>query len=136
MNNLIAIEDFAQKRAETDEGKNLASCLGAQSVRLLEENFGSGNNAPAAPALVMQESPIYYAGNFAGVSAEGRPSRVVKLTAVVESADGQPTKGVIKEYGFALVSGRDPTNTLWAVTRILYENQNGWVDDVQHFTGG
>jgi hypothetical protein len=136
VNNMTAIEDYAAKRAQTDEGKNVASCEGGPTTNLIEPFFGSGNNAPQAPRIVVQESPIYYQGNFAGVSASGLPSKVVEVISVTETTGGQPTKGVVKQYGFALVSGRNQTNTLWAVTAILLQNQSGWVNDVPHFTGG
>lgn len=40
---------------------------------------GSGNDVPKADNLVVSESPIYEQGEFAGVTAEGRPNKIVEV---------------------------------------------------------
>ena len=45
----------------------------------VESLVGSGNDVPKADNLVVRESPVYDQGEFAGVTAEGRPSKIVEV---------------------------------------------------------
>ena len=73
--------------APTDEGENLLSCAYAPVLKMdpnnsypdVESLVGSGNDAPKADNLVVRESPFYDQGEFAGVTAEGRPSKIVEV---------------------------------------------------------
>ena len=79
VNTYLAVVNYAEKLAPTDEGENLLSCVYAPALRMdpnnsypdLESLVGSGDAAPKADNLVVRESPVYDQGDFAGVTAEG-----------------------------------------------------------------
>ena len=87
VNTYLAVVNYAEKIAPTDEGENLLSCVYAPVLKMdpnnsypdVESLVGSGNDAPKADNLVVRESPVYDQGEFAGVTAEGRPSKIVEV---------------------------------------------------------
>lgn len=83
VNTHLAVVNYAEKLAPSDEGENLLSCIYAPVLRTdpngsypdVESLVGSGNEAPKADNLVVRESPVYDQGEFAGVTAEGARTR-------------------------------------------------------------
>lgn len=83
VNTHLAVVNYAEKIAPTDEGENLLSCVYAPVLRMdpnhsypdVESLVGSGNDAPKADNLVVRESPVFDQGEFAGVTAEGRRAK-------------------------------------------------------------
>ncbi len=66
VNTYLAVVDYAEKLAPTDEGENLLSCAYAPVLKMdpnnsypdVESLVGSGNDASKADNLVVRESPV------------------------------------------------------------------------------
>jgi hypothetical protein len=66
VNTYLAVVNYAEKLAPTDEGENLLSCVYAPVLKMdlnnsypdVESLVGSGNDAPKADNLVVRESPV------------------------------------------------------------------------------
>ena len=110
--------NYAEKIAPTDEGENLLSCVYAPVLRMdpnnsypdVESLVGSGDEAPKADNLVVGESPVYNQGEFAGVTAEGRPNKIVEV--VIRPGPSEARR----QLGFAMMGGHDQGVRMWALT--------------------
>jgi hypothetical protein len=137
VNTYLAVLDYAEKSAPTDEGENLLSCIYAPVLRMdpaklypdVESLVGSGNEAPKADNLVVHESASYEQGEFAGVTAEGRPNKIVEV--VIRPGPSEAHR----QLGFAFVSGRDQGVSIWALTASVDAGDSQWMKDVQNYRG-
>ena len=82
-NTHLAVVNYAEKIAPTDEGENLMSCVYAPVLKMdpnnsypdVEALVGSGDEAPEADNLVVHESPLFDQGEFARCHRRGAAER-------------------------------------------------------------
>lgn len=137
VNTHLAVVNYAEKLAPTDEGENLLSCVYAPVLRAdpahaypdVESLVGSGNEAPKADNLVVKESPVYDQGEFAGVTAEGRPNKIVEV--VIRPGPSETRR----QLGFAMVGGHEQGVQTWALTASLDAGDPRWMNNVQNYRG-
>lgn len=133
----LAVVDYAEKLAPTDEGENLLSCVYAPALKTgpahtypdIAALVGSGNDAPKADNLVTSESPVYLQGEFAGVTAEGRPNKIVEVT--IRPGPSQTRR----QLGFAMVSAHEPGVQMWALIASVDAGDPQWMPDVAGYRG-
>ena len=137
VNTYLTVVNYAEKLAPTDEGENLLSCVYAPVLKMdagdsypdVQALVGSGNETPKADNLVVAESPVYDQGEFAGVTAEGRPNKIVE----VQIRPGP--SGTRRQLGFAIVGGHDQGTRMWAVTASVNAGDPQWMADVGNYRG-
>lgn len=137
VNTYLTVVNYAEKLAPTDEGENLLSCVYAPVLKAdpthtypdVESLVGSGNEAPKADNLVVRESPVYDQGEFAGVTAEGRPNKIVEV--IIRPGPSEAHR----QLGFAMVSGHEQGVQMWALTASLDAGDPRWMTDVQNYRG-
>jgi hypothetical protein len=137
VNTHLAVVNYAEKLAPTDEGENLLSCVYAPVLRMdpsktypdIESLVGSGNEAPKADNIVVRESPVYEQGEFAGVTAEGRPNKIVEV--VIRPGPSETRR----QLGFAMVGGHDQGVLMWALTASVDAGDKQWMNDIQNYRG-
>ena len=137
VNTHLAVVNYAEKLAPTDEGENLLSCVYAPVLRMdsngsypdVESLVGSGNEAPKADNLVVGESPVYDQGEFAGVTAEGRPSKIVEV--VIRPGPSETHR----ELGFAVVVGHDQGVRMWALNASVNAGDKRWMNGIENYRG-
>jgi hypothetical protein len=137
VNTHLAVVNYAEKLAPTDEGENLLSCIYAPVLRMppggnypdVESLVGSGNETPKADNLVVHESPIFDQGEFAGVTAEGRPSKIVEV--VIRPGPSETHR----ELGFAVVAGHDQGVRMWALNASVNAGDKRWMDGIGNYRG-
>ena len=137
VNTYLAISDYAEKLAPTDEGENLLSCLFAPVLKMdpgqhypdVEALVGSGNDTPKADNIVVAESPLYTQGEFAGVTAEGRPSKIVEVVIRPGPSEGH------RQLGFALVSAHEQGVRMWALNASVEAGSPQWMADLPRYRG-
>ena len=95
----------------------------------VESLVGSGDEAPKADNLVVRESPIYDQGEFAGVTAEGRPSKIVEV--IIRPGKSETHR----ELGFAIVGGHDQGVRMWALNASVNAGSQQWKNDIQNYRG-
>lgn len=138
VNEYIAVSNYAKKRAEANEGKNLQSCLLTPQVSngwkviepRIEETTAIGNSIPRADMVVLNQSPNYMQGAFGGISADGLTSRVIEI---IEWPGTQYERRL--QLGFSLVSGHDKNTVMWANATALAVDNPQWVKDLPSFGG-
>ena len=137
VNTHTAVVNYAEKMADADQGENLLSCVyspglkvgAGQSYPDLESLVGNGNAVPKADNIVVRESPVYYQGEFAGVTAEGRPSKILEV--IVRPGPNENHR----ELGFIMVSGHDRGVRMWVLAAQVEPNEAPWLPDVQNYKG-
>ena len=137
VNTYLAVVNYAEKIAPTDEGENLLSCVFAPVLKMdpnnrypdVESLVGSGDEAPKADNLVVRESPIYDQGEFAGVTAEGRPSKIVEV--IIRPGKSETHR----QLGFAIVGGHDQGVRMWALNASVNAGSQQWKNDIQNYRG-
>ncbi|KUH94186.1 hypothetical protein AU190_13195 [Mycolicibacterium acapulense] len=137
VNTYLTVVDYAEKSAPTDEGENLLSCVYAPVLKMdpantypdVESLVGSGNEAPKADNVVVHESPLYDQGEFAGVTAEGRPNKIVEV--IIRPGPSETHR----QLGFAMVSGHDQGVQMWALTASIDAGDPRWMNDVENYRG-
>jgi hypothetical protein len=95
----------------------------------IESLVGSGDDAPKADNLVVGESPHYDQGEFAGVTAEGRPSKIVEVVIRPGKSETQ------RELGFAIVGGHDQGVRMWVLNASVNAGSQQWMNDIQNYRG-
>ena len=95
----------------------------------VESLVGSGNEAPKADNLVVRESPVYDQGEFAGVTAEGRPNKIVEV--VIRPGPSEAHR----ELGFAMVAGHEQGVRMWALTASVNAGDKQWMNGIQNYRG-
>ncbi|KUI21722.1 hypothetical protein AU195_02650 [Mycobacterium sp. IS-1496] len=137
VNTYLAVVDYAEKSAPTDEGENLLSCVYSPALRTgpshtypdVDALVGSGNDVPKADNLVVAESPVYLQGQFAGVTAEGRANKIVEV--IIRPGPSETRR----ELGFAVVSGHDQGVQMWALTASVDAGDPQWMNDIAGYRG-
>jgi hypothetical protein len=137
VNTYLAVVNYAEKLAPTDEGENLLSCIYAPVLNMdpaqrypdVEALVGSGNETPKADNIVVAESPTYTQGEFAGVTAEGRPSKIVEV--VIRPGPSEAHR----QLGFALVSGHEQGVRMWALNASVDRGDPQWMADIPRYRG-
>jgi hypothetical protein len=137
VNTYLAVVNYAEKLAPTDEGENLLACVYAPVLRAdpahqypdVESLVGSGNEAPKADNLVVHESPVYDQGEFAGVTAEGRPNKIIEV--IIRPGPSEAHR----QLGFAMVGGHDQGVQMWALTASVDAGDPQWMKDVGSYRG-
>jgi hypothetical protein len=137
VNTHLAVVNYAEKLAPTDEGENLLSCVYAPALKMdpahsypdLESLVGSGNETPKADNLVVAESPVYDQGEFAGVSAEGRPNKIVEV--IIRPGESEAHR----QLGFAMASGHDQGVRMWTLVASVDGGDPQWMADVRNYRG-
>lgn len=137
VNTYLTVVNYAEKLAPSDEGENLLSCVYSPALRMdpskaypdIDSLVGSGNAAPKADNLVVSESPMYRQGEFAGVTAEGRPNKIVEV--VIRPGPSEARR----QLGFAMVSGHDQGVSMWALTASVNAGSQQWMKDIQNYRG-
>ena len=95
----------------------------------VESLVGSGNETPKADNLVVGESPVYDQGEFAGVTAEGRPNKIVEV--VIRPGPSEAHR----ELGFAIAGGHDQGVRMWALTGSVNAGEKDWMNDIKNYRG-
>ncbi|AFM17287.1 hypothetical protein Mycch_2514 [Mycolicibacterium chubuense NBB4] len=137
VNTYLAIVNYAEKLAPTDEGENLLSCVYAPVLKMdpahaypdVDSLVGSGNETPKADNLVVAESPVYEQGEFAGVTAEGRASKIVEVVIRPGASEAH------RELGFAVVAGHDQGVRMRALNASVDSGDPQWMSDVRNYRG-
>ncbi|NNG96786.1 hypothetical protein [Gordonia araii] len=121
------VYDMAKLAPRLSTAQNLMSCaysytMGDPGSEMPKEH---GDQRPMERFAVEGESAMYTRGEFAGFSADGRPSRVVQIRsrAMPEAA--------VRQYGFTLMSGTRPANKIWVITAEEYPDMATWVPDLR-----
>jgi hypothetical protein len=137
VNTYLAVVNYAEKLAPTDEGENLLSCVYTPALKMPPANaypdvdvlVGSGNEVPKADNLVVRESPVYDQGEFAGVTAEGRPNKIVEV--LIRPGASQTSR----ELGFAMVAGHEQGIRMWALTASVDSGAPQWMNGIENYRG-
>jgi hypothetical protein len=137
VNTYLAVVNYAEKLAPTDEGENLLSCVYAPALRMdpnhsypdVESLVGSGDEAPKADNLVVRESPVYDQGEFAGVTAEGRPNKIVEV--VIRPGPS----AAHRQLGFSMVGSHEQGIRMWALTASVDAGDQQWMQNIQNYRG-
>lgn len=95
----------------------------------IESLVGSGDEAPKADNLVVRESPVYDQGEFAGVTAEGRPSKIVEV--IIRPGPSETHRQV----GSAMVAGHDQGVRMWALTASVDAGNRQWMNGIENYRG-
>ena len=137
VNTYLAVVNYAEKLAPTDEGENLLSCIYAPVLTMdpqkrypdVEALVGSGNETPKADNIVVAQSPVYTQGEFAGVTAEGRTSKIVEV--IIRPGPSEAHR----QLGFALVSGHEQGVRMWALNASVDSGDPRWMADIATYRG-
>ncbi len=137
VNTYLTVVNYAEKLAPTDEGENLLSCIYAPALKMdpahsypdVDSLVGSGNETPKADNLVVAESAVYDQGEFADVTAEGRPNKVVEVVIRPGKSEAH------RQLGFAMVSGHDQGVRMWALTASVNGGDPQWLTDIRNYRG-
>lgn len=137
VNTYLTVVDYAEKSAPTDEGENLLSCVYAPVLKMdpgrtypdLASLVGSGNEAPKADNIVVAESPVYDQGEFADVTAEGRPNKIVEV--IIRPGPSETRR----QLGFAMVGGHEQGVQMWALTASVDAGDPRWMNEVRNYRG-
>jgi hypothetical protein len=130
VNTYLTLTNYAEKLAPTDEGENLLSCVYSPALKKdVDALVGTGNDVPKADNIVVRESPVYDQGEFAGVTAEGRPNKIVEV--IIRPGPSETHR----QLGFAMVSGHDPGVRMWTLTASVDAGSPGWMKDIENYRG-
>jgi hypothetical protein len=89
----------------------------------------SDDEAPKADNLVVRESPVYDQGEFAGVTAEGRPNKIVEV--VIRPGPNEAHR----QLGFAIVGAHEQGVRMWALTASVDVGDRRWMQNIQNYRG-
>jgi hypothetical protein len=137
VNSHLAVVNYAEKLAPTDEGENLLSCVYSPALKEranhsspnIAELVGSGNDAPKADNIVVHESAVYTQGAFAGVTAEGRANKIVEV--VIRPGQDETHR----ELGFVMASGHDQGVGMWALMASVDAGEPDWMNGIENYKG-
>jgi hypothetical protein len=137
VNTHLAIVNYAEKIAPTDEGENLLSCVYSPVLKMPPQNaypdvdalVGSGNDVPKADNVVIHESPVYYQGQFAGVTAEGRANKIAEV--LIRPGPSQADR----EMGFAMVASHEEGTRMWALAASVDAGDHAWMNNLEGYRG-
>ena len=117
VNTYLAVVNYAEKLAPTDEGENLLSCVYAPALRMdpnhsypdVESLVGSGDAAPKADNLVVPKVRSTSRANSQASQPRAREQ---------DRRGGHPTRPseTHRQLGFAMVSGHEQGVRMWALT--------------------
>ncbi len=137
VNSHLAVVNYAEKLAPTDEGENVLSCVYSPALKEganhgspnIAELVGSGNDAPKADNIVVHESAVYTQGAFAGVTAEGRANKIVEV--VIRPGQDETHR----ELGFVMASGHDQGVGMWALMASGDAGEPDWMNGIENYKG-
>ncbi|MFL6087780.1 MAG: hypothetical protein ACJ74F_32260 [Mycobacterium sp.] len=115
VNSQLAVVNYAEKLAPTDEGENLLSCVYSP--------------APKSDNIVVHESAVYTQGAFAGVTAEGRANKIVEV--VIRPGQDETHR----ELGFVMASGHDQGVGMWALMASGDAGEPDWMNGIENYKG-
>jgi hypothetical protein len=130
----MTVREMARTNGNYDMAKNLISCAYSTAENKIGfdpyAEIGGGNAKPYPVYTALSESESYKQGTFAGFSADGRPSKIVK--------ERSTAVNLTVEVGYTLVSGAGNSgNQIWVATAEVLPNNPAWIPDLTNlaFTG-